>query len=228
MQEATRRAVAAAEATGTSILFGMRRPSDGWSFAEQLDCLRPGDVVTYCFRSTPHDITHPSGGGGDGTASSASGGPVDPAIVKARERGILFDVGFGGNAFNFRVAEAAIAQGFLPDTISSDLHSQVNHRTLAATEDSPRHDLLRVMASLQAAGMAHSDALYAVTAAPAAVLRMGYEIGSLRPGSCADIVALDKKTDRDGCQLVDAAGNRREVAFYYDVACVVRAGKLVT
>jgi hypothetical protein len=52
--------------------------------------------VTYVYRSTPHDITHPRGGGGDGTASSESGGQIDPAIIAARARGVLFDVGFGG------------------------------------------------------------------------------------------------------------------------------------
>ena len=51
--------------------------------------------MTYVYRSTPHDITHPLGGGGDGTEASESGGQIDPAIIAARARGVLFDIGFG-------------------------------------------------------------------------------------------------------------------------------------
>ena len=61
-----------AERTGKPILYGMRRESDGWSFEEQLAPLRAGDVVTYVYRSTPHNIVV------DGT--------VAPSIVAARER----------------------------------------------------------------------------------------------------------------------------------------------
>ena len=56
MAEATRRAVEVADRTGKPILFGMRRETDGWSFEEQLAPLRSGDVVTYMYRSTPHNI----------------------------------------------------------------------------------------------------------------------------------------------------------------------------
>lgn len=60
LREAAARAVAAAEATGTNILFGMRRPTDGWSFAQQLSMLREGDVVTCECEIPCTPVTQPS------------------------------------------------------------------------------------------------------------------------------------------------------------------------
>src|SRR5262249_35615480 len=77
-REVLRRALAVAGRTGRPLLYGMRRPSD-WPFAGQLDRLRPGDVVTYCFRREPHGIIE--------------GGRVHPAIRDARARRVLFDLG---------------------------------------------------------------------------------------------------------------------------------------
>src|SRR5205085_2887137 len=54
-REVMRRALMVAGRTGRPLLYGMRRPAD-WSFAEQMDLLRAGDVVTYCFRREPHCI----------------------------------------------------------------------------------------------------------------------------------------------------------------------------
>ena len=255
LREAAARAVAAAEATGTNILFGMRRPTDGWSFAQQLSMLREGDVVTCeceipCTPCNPTQSTNPLWcrgkpgadiyrgppiGPHDITASDGvmleSGGPVHPAFFEARQRGVIFDVGYGGTAFNFAVAEAAISQGFLPDTISSDMHSQVDHARLqpSGTTGHARHDLLRTMAKLEAAGMPRLDVLRAVTATPAKVLGLAGEIGTLLPGACADVVALDLRHDPNGCALQDRAEppNRRWVSGYYEPVCVVRAGEIV-
>ena len=76
--EVLRRGVLVAEQTGLPILYGMRRPED-WPLADQLRWLRPGDVVTYCFRRTPHCIVRDD--------------RVIPEVRAARDRGVLFDVG---------------------------------------------------------------------------------------------------------------------------------------
>lgn len=47
---------------------------------------------------------------------------IDQHVLKARERGVLFDVGHGAGAFNWTVAEQCAKLGFWPDTISTDLH----------------------------------------------------------------------------------------------------------
>eukprot|EP01050_Picozoa_sp_SAG11_P024026 SAG11_NODE_5003_length_1695_cov_1.113409_1_plen_421_part_00 len=225
MREAMRRAVTVAEATGTPILFGMRRQADQ-PFGEQLEQLRAGDVVTYVFRSTPHNIIRPQDG------------RLAPAIAAAARRGVLFDIGHGGNAFDFTVAEASLAQGLAPDTISTDLHSQVPWGDIVEDagascgfrvgSDRGRHELLRVMAKLESVGMGRLAVLKAVTATPARVLGLGGEIGTLRPGSCADVVGLRwRPAVGEERWLEDAFGNRREVAGWYQPACVVRAGRLV-
>lgn len=167
-REVLARALLAAERTGKPLLYGMRRPQD-WSFAEQMKLLRPGDVVTYCYRREPHCIVE--------------NGKVHPAICDARQRGILFDVGHGMGSFDFATAEAAIGDGFPPDTISTDYQARHCGQAL-------RHTLPRVMAKLRAAGMTEADTFAAVTSTPARILGIT-DIGRLAPGNCADITVLE-------------------------------------
>jgi dihydroorotase len=201
-REVVRRGVEAAQQTGLPLLYGMRRPED-WSFDEQLQQLRPGDVVTYCYRRRPHCIVER--------------GRVHPAIRAARERGILFDVGHGMASFDFEVAAAAIADGFPPDTISTDL--QRTHVSLA-----PPHDLPRTMSKLRAAGMAEADVFRAVTARPAAILRRESEIGCLTSGACADFTVL--KWHATPTSLFDCHDTVR-LGGYWTPLLTVRGGELV-
>jgi dihydroorotase len=200
-REVLQHGLLAAEQSGLPVLFGMRRPED-WPLEEQLSQLCPGDVVTYCFRKTPHCIIEH--------------GRVLPCVLDARQRGILFDVGHGMGSFSFEVAEAAIGAGFLPDTISTDL--QNGH-----AGQSPQHDLPLVMSKLSASGMTDADLFRAVTSTPAAVLGIEDEAGSLRAGSTADLVVLDRKPDitMSDVHAEIRTGNR------FSACCVVREGHLV-
>ena len=111
-REVLRQALAVAERTNRPLLYGLRRETASWphwSLAEQLNLLRPGDVVTYCF--------HTGIEGGVGCIVQ-EGRVVDEAWA-ARERGILFDVGHGMSSLDFGAAEAALANGFPP---RYDLH----------------------------------------------------------------------------------------------------------
>jgi len=201
-REVLGQALIVAERTGRPLLYGMRRPSD-WSFAEQLDQLRCGDVVTYCFRREPHCIIE--------------AGRVHPAIRAARSRGILFDVGHGLASFDFPTAEAALADGFPPDTISTDL--QARHRGRQ-----PPHSLPRVMAKLRAAGMPETDVFAAVTVHPARILELEGEIGVLSPGACADLTVLAWK--EDAAPLEDAHGTQRPGGCW-EPLLTVRAGQMI-
>ena len=96
--------------------------------------LRAGDVVTYCFSGTPENLLD------DAT------GKVRDSVRAARDRGVIFDVGHGMMSFDWRIAEACISQGFLPDTISTDLWNE-------HLGDEPVHDLPRTLSKLIAAGM---------------------------------------------------------------------------
>jgi dihydroorotase len=198
-----RRALAVAERTGRPMLYGMRRPSD-WPFAEQMALLRSGDVVTYCFRRTPHCIVE--------------NGHVHPAIRAARQRGVLFDVGHGTASFDFATAEAALADGFPPDTISTDL--QARHGG-----NQPAHSLPRVMAKLRAAGMPAAEVLAAVTVRPARILGLEGEIGTLLPGACADLAVL--RWNETAPALVDVHGAQRPGGCW-EPLLTVRAGKVLS
>lgn len=195
-QEVFRRGLAAAEETGLPLLYGMRRPED-WPLEEQLCRLRPGDVVTYCYRRTPHCIVNE--------------GRMLEAVMEARDRGVLFDIGHGTNSFDFVTAETALSLGFPPDTISTDLQRDHIGQT-------PTHDLPLMMSKLHAAGMVENEVFRAATSRPAEILGLEHEIGTLAVGSRADLVLLHwQKTDEP---LVDAHGNTRNGKRWTAVATI--------
>ncbi len=80
-------------------------PSD----EEVIDLLRPGDILTHAFRPFRN-------------SPATAQGTVKPAVLAARKRGVLFDIGHGAGSFAFKTARAMLANGFEPDTISSDVH----------------------------------------------------------------------------------------------------------
>jgi dihydroorotase len=200
-REILSRGIQVAERCGLPILFGMRRPED-WPIDEQLQLLRPGDVVTYCFRRTPHCIV--------------AHGRVLGCVNAARKRGILFDVGHGMASFSFEVAIAAIADGFEPDTISTDLQN----RHMGGL---PQHDLPLVMSKLRAAGMPEPAVLAAATCRPAEVLRMESLSGTLMPGAFADLVILDVVSDQ---VFVDVEGYE-VTGPLWTPQHTIRAGQLI-
>jgi dihydroorotase len=200
--EIMRRALNAADRTGRPLLFGSRNHPE-FPLAEQLALLRPGDVVTYCFRNDADRMV--------------SDGRVQDEIWEAQERGVLFDVGHGMNSLHFVVAEAAIAQGFLPDTISTDQY----RRHVGSI---PQHDLPRTLSKLLAAGMSEADVLRRVTVCPAALLGLSGDVGTLAPGACADLAVLRWNTE--ALPLRDVAGAERPGGCWEPIL-TVRAGELI-
>ena len=209
-REVLRQALAVAERTNRPLLYGLRRETTDWphwSLADQLALLRPGDVVTYCF--------HP--GIEDDAGCIVRDGRVLDEVRAARERGILFDVGHGMASLDFTVAEAALADGFPPDTISTDVYQ----RHLGAV---PQHDLPRTISKLIAAGMAETAAFESATARPAAALGLAGEIGTLTPGACADLAVL--RFNSAALPLADVGGATRPGGGW-EPALTVRAGQVV-
>ena len=181
-REIMARGLAAAERTGKPLLIGQRRHDD-WSLDEQFDLLRPGDVVTYCF--------HARGG------NPVADGRVRDSVWAARKRGIIFDLGHGFDSFSFDVATTAIGDGFLPDTISSDVY--VRHVGV-----SPRHHAAGQWPS-SAAGMQEAN-LAPVTSRP----RRGSSVWrtrSLRSRS-APAPTWPCSLDAEPQTTADAAGQR--------------------
>ena len=133
--------------------------------------MRAGDVLTHCFRPFPN-------------TPMLGDGRVKQAVLDARARGVLFDVGHGMGSFSWATARAMAARDFWPDTISSDVH--------ALCIDGPAHDLLRTMTKFLALGLPLSRVIAMTTQNPAAAVRRP-DLGSLAPGAIGDasVIALD-------------------------------------
>lgn len=194
-----------AERTQRPLLFGSRRHSD-LTLAEQLAWLRPGDVLTYCF----NDFN-------DRRDALVRAEVIREEVWAARARGVLFDVGHGMQSFSFPVAAAALAQGFLPDTISTDQYGR-------HVSSVPQHDLARTLSKFLAIGMNEGDAWARVTHRPAQVLGLAGEIGTLAPSSCADLAVL--RWNPTALPLRDVNGVERPGGCWEPVR-TVRAGRLV-
>jgi dihydroorotase len=173
--------------------------------------MRPNDVVTHCFHGNEGGLLDDDG-------------RVWPEALAARERGVLFDVGHGVGSFTWRVARAALVQGFPPDTISSDIHAH-NHA-------GPVHDLPRTLSKLLHLGMPLIDVVAAATARPAAHLAhvAPRGLGTLATGAPGDLTLLERQHGRfaltDGEHRLSA--NVTEQAAERLVArSVVRAGAVV-
>ncbi len=163
------RALLAADATALPLLVGMRRSHD-WSYEDQIAALRPGDVATYCF--SPGD---------EGIVVS---GRVRRGARDARDRGVLFDLGHGAGSFSFDIAECAVGEGFLPDTLSTDFYR-------AHTNRQPPHGLPSVISAMACLGVPMSEILDRVTRRPDRLLRgAAAPTAGLRVGAPADLCRL--------------------------------------
>ena len=195
---ALERALAAAGRLGLPLMTHIGRPPP--SYEEILERLRPGDVLTHCFRPSPN-------------APVDGHGALLPAVARARERGILFDIGHGMGAFGFASAEAAMAEGFAPDIISSDVHMM--------SVDGPAFDLLHTMSKMMTCGVTLAEAVAMATDAPARAMGRP-DLGHLAPGAVADISLID--TVEANFPFVDVAGVKREGAYLLRPRGLVRAG----
>jgi len=143
------------------------------TYADAVALMRPGDVLTHCFRPYPNAPMH-------------ADGRIRDAVIAARARGVLFDVGHGMGSFSWRTARAMAAAGFWPDTISSDVH--------AMCINGPAWDLLRTMTKFLALGMPLVQVVAATTNMPAAAVRRT-DLGTLAPGASGDasVIALENR-----------------------------------
>jgi dihydroorotase len=160
-------ALEVAEETGLPVMAHLDNPPP--SRLEVLSRLRPGDILTHCFRPFPN-------------APVRGDGQIREEVLEARRRGVIFDIGHGGGSFGFRTAEAMLAAGFLPDVISSDVH------TLSI--NGPAFDQLVTMSKFLSLGMELVDVIRAGTLAPAAALGRA-DIGRLESGAAGDATVLD-------------------------------------
>ena len=165
-----------------------------------LALLRPGDVLTHAFRPFPN-------------SPATADGKVHPYVLKARERGVLFDIGHGMGSFSFKVGRAMLANGFMPDCISSDVH--------ALCIDGPAFDLITTMSKFLSIGMPLADVVRCATSEPARALRRP-ELGALKPGGPGDASLL--RREQGAFEFVDSIGERLTGRDRLAPVGVVRAG----
>lgn len=150
-----------------------RRPATEAVMPKVLALLKPGDMVAHVFSAMP-----------DGAVGRAN--HVPDAVLEARARGVLFDLGHGIN-LSFPIARMMMEAGFYPDTISSDVHGDFDVFHDFSKLD---YSFMGAVNKLIGLGMPLVDAIARVTSHPARFLRDN-SIGSLALGNRADITVLE-------------------------------------
>jgi dihydroorotase len=163
--------------------------------------LRPGDIYTHCYSGLRNELID---------------GKVNPGMIEGRKRGVIFDVGFGGGSFAWRIAVPAMKQGFPPDSISTDLHA---HSMNSAMKDMPN-----VMSHFLAMGMSLDDVFAKSTWNPAH--EVGHdELGNLSVGSPADVAVFSVHHGSFG--FADMYGARMNGNSKLFCELTIRDGKVV-
>lgn len=173
---------------------------------QMLEHLAPGDCITHCFK-----------GGSTRIVDHENGNRVFDEVHAAAGRGIVFDVGHGSGSFQWEVAEACIDQGLPPTTISTDLHTANLH--------GPVYDMPTTMSKFLMLGLSLEQVVDLSTQQPAKVLGLEQDLGSLRPGSTADIAVLEPREGR--FVLEDSYDHTRVAEQLLVAAATVRGGEIV-
>ena len=202
-----RRAVEAGRLSGTPVILDnhILTKYDRDTRTKLLDILRPGDMHTHFYNDRQVEVI------------SRFSGKVQPYMLQARKRGVLFDMGHGAGSFLWPVASRAMAQGFPPDTISTDLHGQSIFTT--------QSDMPNCISKLMNLGMGLQDAITRSTVSPAKAIQRFPELGTLGRGKAADIAVL--KYEEGVFPLKDAW--QKKLMATKRVRCVltVRNGEIV-
>jgi dihydroorotase len=174
------------------------------SITEILEHMVAGDVLTHAYH-----------GNEDGTLDE--NGKVRSEVRGAADRGVLFDVGHGRGSFSWDVAERALAQGFVANTISSDLHVYNLH--------GPVFDLATTMMKFVHLGLSFDDALARATVFSARAMGVADEVGGLQVGMAADVVAWELQ---DGTYtFYDSGDVERTARQRLQPRVIVKGGQVV-
>ena len=137
--------------------------------AEVMKLLRKGDILTHCFRPWPNSPAAPDGG-------------VQPDVLEARERGVIFDIGHGRGSFGFDTAMQMLKNGFAPDVISSDVH--------LTSIGGPAYNMLITMSKFMEMGVSLKEVIRMSTINPARAARLD-DRGTLGQGLLGDATILE-------------------------------------
>lgn len=171
------------------------------------DHLRPGDIYTHVFAEL---------GGAREPVVDYETREFKPFVREAQERGIVFDVGYGGASFDFRQAIPSLDAGFFPNTISTDLHK--------GSMNNAMKDILNIMSTFLAMGADLDKVIEATTWTPAKVIQREM-LGNLSEEGIADVAILQLREgdfgfwDRNGYKI---SGNKR-----FESQMTIKDGKIV-
>ena len=171
------------------------------TYSDVVDMLRPGDILTHCFRPAPN-------------SAIGEDGKVLDALWRARERGVLFDIAHGMGAFGYESTEAALRDGFKPDLISSDVH--------VIAIEGPGYDMLHTMSKLLNCGLSLSDVIDMSTSRPALAIGRP-ELGHLGVGAIADITVLEQVDS--SYVFSDVVGTKRQGSSLLQPVAVYLGGR---
>lgn len=168
--------------------------------------LRPGDIFTHAFgelnsREAIVDVQAKK---------------VKPFVWKAKEKGIIFDVGYGGISFAYSQAIPAVESNFYPTTISTDIHT--------GSMNNAMKDMLSVMSKFLIMGMDLRSVINASTWEPAKVINRE-ELGNLSVGAPADVAILGLREGDFG--FFDYTGYKMEGEKKLECEMTIRNGSIV-
>ena len=207
--EPLRRAIRACEIAGTGgrVMCHIGGVETVDLMSQILQTLRPGDILTHCYSGAPN---------GEGKFTNIiQDGKLLPAALDAKKRGVLFDVGHGGGSFDYTVAEAAIAQGCPPDTISSDIH-------VFSGNSAGQPYLTNVMSKFLNMGFSLEQVVTMATATPAKIINRLQKHGTLQIGAPADATLLE--VVNGPVEFVDTRNNKRQGNVFIKPTNTVIAG----
>jgi dihydroorotase len=168
---------------------------------------RPGDIFTHAFADGPKQRE---------TVVDDATGKVKPFVFEAQKKGVIFDIGHGGGAFAWRQAVPAIKQGLLPNTISSDLHTE--------SMNSGMKDMANLMSKFLNIGMTLQQVIERSTWSPALAIKHP-ELGNLSVGSDADVAVFSVRKGNFG--FMDTKRTKQRGTQKLEAELTIRAGKIM-
>ena len=200
--EPLKRAIVAAERAGGGAKVMCHIGDAPGDLSALLELLRPGDILTHSYSGAGNNVVQD--------------GKLLPAALEAKKRGVVIDVGHGGGSFDYTVAEPAIAQGLLPNTISSDIH--------ALSGNTPGMPYMPwVMSKFLNMGFSLEQVVAMASVNPARVIGRVEKLGTLQTGAPADVSILELVEER--VTFVDTRKNSRQGDRWLRPVQTVRAGR---
>lgn len=200
------RAVAAAKIANVPVMIDFGGHTPPLSIQELFTKhLRPGDIFTHAFAqlASRQSIVD-------------SQGKLLPFVIEAQKNGIIFDVGHGGGSFRFSQAIPALKSGFIPNTISTDLHT--------GSMNAGMKDQLNVMSKFLNIGMNLQQVIAASTWLPARVIRRE-DLGHISSSAVADVAVFTLLNGKFG--YIDSGGFSFQGTQKLQCELTIRDGKVV-